>query len=46
MTREDIQKMQDNIDSLSSKSVDYCVAAVSICSVLAMALITFEVLIK
>ena len=46
MTRFEIQKMQDNIDSFSSKALDYCVAAVSISAVLVMALITFEVLIK
>lgn len=46
MTRFEIQKMQDSIDNLSSKALDYCVAAVSICAVLVMALITFEVLIK
>lgn len=46
MTQFDIQKMQDNIDSFSSKAFDYCVAAVSISAVLVMALITFEVLIK
>ena len=46
MTQFDIQKMQDSIDSFSSKALDYCVAAVSISAVLVMALITFEVLIK
>ena len=46
MTRFEIQKMQDNIDSFSSKAFDYCVAAVSICAALVTALITFEVLIK
>lgn len=46
MTRFEIQKMQDSIDSFSSKALDYCVAAVSISAVLVMALITFEVLIK
>ena len=46
MTRFDIQKMQDGIDNLSSKTLDYCVAAVSISAVLVMALIAFEALIK
>lgn len=43
MTARDIQRMQDDIDSLSSKVWSYCFAAVSICAVLVAALVVFEV---
>ena len=43
MTARDIQRMQDDIDSFSSKVWGYCFAAVSICAVLVAALVVFEV---
>ena len=43
MTSFDIQRMQDDIDSFSSKVWGYCFASVSICAVLVAALIVFEV---
>ena len=43
MTSFDIQRMQDDIDSFSSKVWSYCFAAVSICAVLVAALVVFEV---
>lgn len=42
MTSFDIQRMQDDIDSFSSKVWGYCFAAVSICAVLVAALVAFE----
>jgi len=43
MTSFDIQRMQSDIDSFSSKVWSYCFAAVSICAVLVAALVIFEV---
>lgn len=43
MTSFDIQRMQSDIDSFSSKVWGYCFAAVSICAVLVAALVVFEV---
>ena len=43
MNSFDIQRMQSDIDSLSSKAWSYCFAAVSICAVLVAALAIFEV---